>query len=98
MRYDSNVAALRQQIPQFLLFALTFKFLLFHTDCFGGTGIDTDPAVNAGISINAGLFLNHTYGFARTFFDTGFATSTFFLVYFSRHLYKPFTIKIKTNQ
>lgn len=82
----------------FYFFGLTFNFLLFHTDCFGGTGIDTDPAINAGISINRGLFLSHTYGFARTPFDTALATSTFFLVYFSRHLYRPFTIKIKTNQ
>ena len=82
----------------FYFFALTFKFFLFHTDCFGGTGIDTDPAIYTGISINAGLFLNHTYGFAGALFQTGFATSTFFIVYFSRHLYKPFIIKIKTYQ
>ncbi len=74
----------------FYFFALTFKFPLFHTDCFGGTGIDTDPTIYTGISINAGLFLSHTYGFARALFQTGFAPSTFFLVYFSRHLYNPF--------
>ena len=74
----------------FYFFGLTFKFLLFHSDCFGGTGIDTDAAIYTGISINAGLFLNHAYGFARALFHTGFATSTFFLVYFSRHLNNPF--------
>jgi hypothetical protein len=74
----------------FYFFALTFKFPLFHTDCFGGTGIDTDPAVNARIGINAGFFFSHTYGFARALFQTALATSTFFLVYFSRHLNNPF--------
>jgi len=69
---------------------LIFYSILLHTDCFGWAGIDADTAVDAGIGVNLRLLINHLDSLARALVHTRFATSTFFLIYFSSHPYDPF--------
>jgi hypothetical protein len=68
-------------------------FLLLHADCLYGTGVNADTAINAGVWVNDGFVVSHTYCLAGAFFHTGFTTSAFSPVYFSRHLYNPFNEK-----
>ena len=68
-------------------------FLLLHTDCLRGTGVDANTAIDAGVNINNSFVISHTYGLAGALFYTGFATGAFSLVNFSRHLCNPFNEK-----
>jgi hypothetical protein len=71
---------------------------LLHTDCFGRAGINANSAINAGVCVNLRLIVGHAYRIARALLHAGLATSTLFIVNFSRHPYHPFKKRLNTYE